>query len=656
MIDLAKISKIKNQKDIKKYDIDKPLFISNYLFHYLIMTNNLTAIKLVKHPIYKENDEGLQGFHLAAKIYSETKNLDMIEYLLKAYPEYSGNRNFFDELFLSYYTVDDSLIKLIKNYKKINWERLLTFQNNVEENVKTYLGSIFLMGSKKLIDFLIANFKFDWKEFKMIPFFNIIFNKNLKTKEIISVLKKLKDYLNLLNSNGKGIIYYAIESDNLDIIKFLVEEDVDIDKYIPIYTYHPFIFAYEFELTNKDNDFTISKYIWDSIKDTHNFKSTNRFGENIAFSILKDKLFTGKHDEKLEHDILKRNDTWDQINVSKETILNQLVLLPFEKYSKYVKGKKVNLKLKNKNDQSIFDIAPTKWKKFLKGLKVSSLIDIKLNNYKFSNTNSFASSLIDAGIFLSYLDGKYKNLYIPKNLDKDNNLTWELGLKLPHQLLEDFNFFSWVIYWEDKNNYLINPHLNDLINSYKNDDKYDAAVVFISLRLPFGGLHAELLFYDFKNNTIERFDPYGNSYDLDPYIDTILEEELTWNTGFNYLNVKNYMPVSGFQTLSDENNEMSEKPGDFGGYCLAWCFWYLEHRMINLKYNVKELFPKLFNKLLKNENSLLEYIRNYANSINKERLKILKKIGIKDNKLTNLNFTVNEERKILEYIIKKTTI
>lgn len=656
MIDLAKISKIKNQKDIKKYDIDKPLFISNYLFHYLIMTNNIDGMKLVKHPIYKENDEGLQGFHLAAKVYSETKNLDMIEYLLKQYPEYSGNKNFFDEIFLSYYSVDDSLIRLIKKFKKINWKRLLIFHNNVEDNIKTYLGSIFLLGSKKLINFIITNFSFDWKEFKMIPFFNVIFNTNLKTNEKISILKKLKEYLNLININGKGIIYYAIESDNLDIVKFLVNEDVDIDKYIPIYTFHPFIFAYEFELTNKENDFSISNYIWNNIKDTHNFKSTNRFGENIAFTIIKNKLYTGKFDEKLEDDILKRNDTWDQLNVNKETILNQIVLLPFEKYNKYIKGKKVNLKIKNKNNQSIFDFASDKWTNFLKGLEESNLTDVKLKNYKFSNTNSFASSLIDAGIFIIHLDKKYKNLYIPKNLSKDNNLDWELGLNLPSKILEEYNFFSWVIYWEDKNNYLINPNLNDVINSYKNDDNYDGAVVFISLRLPYGGLHAELLFYDFKNNTIERFDPYGNSYDLDPYIDSVLEEELTWNTGFNYLNVKNYMPVSGFQTLSDENNEYTEKPGDFGGYCLAWCFWYLEHRMINLKYNSKELFPKLFNKLLKNENSLLEYIRNYANSINKERLKILKKIGIKKNKLTNLNFSLKEERKILDYIIKKTTI
>ena len=60
MIDFDKISKIKNKKDLKKFKLDEPIFLSNYLFHYLIMTNNTKGIKLHKFPIYKENNEGLQ--------------------------------------------------------------------------------------------------------------------------------------------------------------------------------------------------------------------------------------------------------------------------------------------------------------------------------------------------------------------------------------------------------------------------------------------------------------------------------------------------------------------------------------------------------------------------------------------------------------------
>ena len=178
----------------------------------------------------------------------------------------------------------------------------------------------------------------------------------------------------------------------------------------------------------------------------------------------------------------------------------------------------------------------------------------------------------------------------------------------------------------------------------------------LSYRLPNEGLHAMILYYDFNNNSIERFDPYGNTYDLDPMLDEILEEELTWNTGLNYINVKKYLPVAGFQNLSDEHNILQQKPGDFGGYCLAWCLWYLEHRILNYRYDAKKVVKKLLNKLLERENNLMEYIRNYANTLDKERYKLLLEIGIPRNKLSNLERNVDENMKIFNYIRKNTTI
>ena len=53
MINFDKISKIKTKKDIKKYKIDEPIFLSNFLFHYLIMVDNIKGMEIIKHPIYK---------------------------------------------------------------------------------------------------------------------------------------------------------------------------------------------------------------------------------------------------------------------------------------------------------------------------------------------------------------------------------------------------------------------------------------------------------------------------------------------------------------------------------------------------------------------------------------------------------------------------
>ena len=67
--------------------------------------------------------------------------------------------------------------------------------------------------------------------------------------------------------------------------------------------------------------------------------------------------------------------------------------------------------------------------------------------------------------------------------------------------------------------------------------------------------------------------------------------------------------VAGFQTISNEENMYNQKMGDFGGYCLAWCLWYIELRLKNLKANPKVLVRKTLNKLMDIKLKPDEYIR-----------------------------------------------
>jgi hypothetical protein len=78
-IDLKKIINIKTKDELNYYKLDKPIFLNNYLFHYLIELGNLDALKLFDFPVYIMNSENLDGFHLAAKNY----NLDILLYLIK---------------------------------------------------------------------------------------------------------------------------------------------------------------------------------------------------------------------------------------------------------------------------------------------------------------------------------------------------------------------------------------------------------------------------------------------------------------------------------------------------------------------------------------------------------------------------------------------
>ena len=66
-LDYKKIINIKTKNNLNEYTLNKPIFHNNYLFHYLIELNNIDALKLHHFPIYIENSDGLNGFHIASK-------------------------------------------------------------------------------------------------------------------------------------------------------------------------------------------------------------------------------------------------------------------------------------------------------------------------------------------------------------------------------------------------------------------------------------------------------------------------------------------------------------------------------------------------------------------------------------------------------------
>jgi hypothetical protein len=58
-------------------------------------------------------------------------------------------------------------------------------------------------------------------------------------------------------------------------------------------------------------------------------------------------------------------------------------------------------------------------------------------------------------------------------------------------------------------------------------------------------------------------------------------------------------------------------------------------------------------KLIDNDNSFLEYIRNYANKLNNVRLTYLEEAGINPKDSTNIIYTYNNNEKFYNYLFKK---
>jgi hypothetical protein len=646
MLDLKKISNIDNKQELKKYKINEPIFLNNYLFHYLILTNNIKALQLTNYPVYRFNDENLNGFMLASKI----DNYKILNYLVKNYEKYIYNKNSDNENFLHYLDPEHKEYLTFIEKNKLDW---LYLYHTYSTDKISPLDNLFLFGSYKYIKKIIKMINFEYDKFENQPsYFNLLNNEKLTENNILNIYiyiyNQNKNIFNYLDLNGDNLLHFIVIKNKLQILKYFSEKNINLDIYSPINTNHLFITAYNNDVFN--DNYNMSKYILDKIIDNHNFNEIDIDGNNLAQFILKNRIKYNRGNYDIESKILEKNNIWTRPNLNKLSTLDYITQLDYNKYHSFLKNRKINKeynykKIKNKS-----------WYNLVKGLKKCDVDEnIILDEYKYKHSNEFQARFTDIAIFMYQLDKKYKNLYLPKyKNDLDINI-YNNTLIYPDTLLKQYNNFAWLIIWNDINNYFIHPYLNDLIN--KNKDKYDYGVCMLSLRLPNDGLHASIILYDFKNKIIERFEPYGNTNYLDKDIDIVLSKELlkdnTTEHNFKYYEPSKYFPVAGFQTLSDENNMFNQKMGDFGGYCLAWCLWYIEHRIKNKDIEPKILISKTINKFLKMDIKPNEYIRNYANHINKLRVKWLKNIGINENLISNEILPPNIIKKIKLNIIKQ---
>jgi len=642
IIDLVKIGNIKTLEELKEYPLDEPYFYNNYLFHYLIITNNLNTLKLHNFPIQIVNEDGYNGYMLAAKY----NYYDMMEYLLQKYPKYLNIVNKFNENMLHF--LDPSLDEysgfIIKNKDKFT-----KLYYSYDSNDVCPLDYLFGEGSLDNIIKINNSFNFNYNNYTKTPFhFNMILNKSLTSKEIIKILqllyKKDKNIFSYIDSEGNNILFPVVLDGKYKLLKYINElnknhDVIKFDYYTPINTYHIFKTAYNKGIVS--NNYQMAEYILNNIIKDHNFEETDKYGNNLAHFILSSRIKHNRGNRKIEERILKKYKGWDNINVNNETprILIEKIGGNYKKFLTY-KGRNNSKNNSKNNSNSQKSSRKSSRKSSKKNSRKSSRKsstkndDIKLDEdkYEYTHSNKFQAKFTDIVIFFDYLRNKYDNIYIPSYDGKyDNNINEDIIF--PDSLLYKHNNFPWLLVWNNKNNYFIHPKLNMLIR--KNKSKYDLGILLLSMRLPNGGLHATLVIYDFKRNVIERYDPYGNTTLLDKDIDIVFKKELMYGKNIKYCDTSCYFPVAGFQTISNEENMYNQKMGDFGGYCLAWCLWYIEHRLKNLKANPKMLVRKTLNRLMEMKLKPDEYIRNYANNINKVREDYLIKIGIPENVISN---------------------
>jgi hypothetical protein len=134
--------------------------------------------------------------------------------------------------------------------------------------------------------------------------------------------------------------------------------------------------------------------------------------------------------------------------------------------------------------------------------------------------------------------------------------------------------------------------------------------------------HTNGILYDKNDNTIEIYEPYGNTEIVkNKYQRFYLEITKYFKEKLKVSNIylpSDFCPIQGHQEL--QTNEKQTHTLDPKGFCAAWSLWWIDYRLKNadIKSSRKQLYDESMKILEKSEESLTKFIRNYADFICKE--------------------------------------
>jgi ankyrin repeat protein len=302
-------------------------------------------------------------------------------------------------------------------------------------------------------------------------------------------------------------------------------------------------------------------------------------------------------------------------------------------------------------------------------------IDIPLSEEKHHGL--FNSDIIHNCIYTIIILNKFKELMIPTQtyiqdkatndlrlLDNLNAYRTKYGTML-FDIVKIYTEFAYelvphLIVWRDRNTNYINKNLKFYLQDLLNSSKVRFIYIKITLVPTLTGTHANLLLYDKETHELIRFEPYGFVEVLD---EDILNETLKnlgkdmFGKNTKYYKPKDYLKNNRFQIVSDDGNDDNRKMGDPFGYCLAWCYWFIELRLKNKNIELTTMIDSAFEEINKREEptKFIDYIRNYAGELNSEKDKLMKKIGISEKEIYDVNYKDENINKISEFVVNEIT-
>lgn len=299
-------------------------------------------------------------------------------------------------------------------------------------------------------------------------------------------------------------------------------------------------------------------------------------------------------------------------------------------------------------------------------------IDIIKSKKKYNN-GLFNTDVYHNMLYSLYLLNKYDNLAIPfqkyndkkYNIDNEDLIMQNISYDKYYQIIYDiisiatrylYPLVPSLIIWKNRDLHYINDELFKIIEEISKDKKKRFIMIKITLIVGVKFTHANIILIDMKDNTVRRFEPYGISdVNDESYLDKLLNDKISkaLDRKIKYYRPNDYLNISKFQSVSNDSIADFKKTGDPGGYCLGWCFWYVELKINNPDISEEELIlnasKKISNNYKSSINPYLSFIRDYGRKLNGEKDKILKQIKIKNSEFYDITYKINNLEKVLKY-------
>ena len=591
--------------------------------HYTVIFNNFEGFKILlenKADPYIISKDGSNVF-ITCLVYKRNK---FLEYLLnKKYPLSFLNNN------------GETLLQIAVNYQNNQIINLLLETNINLNNTSSDYGLSILHQS-----IILNNFELYKK----------LLNKNVK--------------INLPDFYGNTPLHYILIDKRFNYIDLLFKKPDILFNSSNINGDIPLHILLDIEMDFKTIDSTIlNKIIIESdlnIQNNQGVSCLMKIINNNLLSILKDLLVIKPLNFFIEDNAFNHIKITDEIlEILVESYYNQIkinkseLLLDWEKWCSNDMFDKLKTLVTTVKGDTSSSICKNKIKDVImkekRTLPKMSNINLIFDNGIFTNFCYYSGMPIDIlfGLLLLNNDFKSKGLAVILDYPLTVNIPLEtyykkIGLDYPYKL----DFSNIEIIWSYQKIFYPS-YFDDEVNKQLKDGETKYIVIPIGIETAVAS-HANILFWDIKNKTIERFEPSGSNFPMGlnynpELLDKLLENKFKQiDSNIVYYPPYKFLPTISFQVLEDLETNRCKKIGDPNGFCGVWCIWWVYQRMLNIdepKLNINNVANEIIKYIKFDNQSFKSIIRNFSKKITYHRDTYLKKQNIDINDWIVGNYT-----------------